>query len=299
MLRIILKKREPRIAMLLIFLSAAIWGLFWVPLRIMENLGMHSIWSNFWFFLVPTPIIIFLSFREVLKDKSNWLGYLMIGICIGGAFSFYTAGLTVASVTKTTVLFYLTPVWATILGYFILNERISTSRLVCIFLGLVGCVLVVELSVKNLKFDRLDLLGLFSGITWSIGAVILRINNRLNILGIASSLYIFSSIYTFFAIIFFGIEIPTINSFVISIIPALFFSLFIILPCFLIVLRVQQYLSPGLVGILMMSEIWLAVISARIFLGETMSYYQWLGSFLIILTGLLISFFEGDKKSEN
>ena len=47
----------------------------------------------------------------------------------------------------------------------------------------------------------------------------------------------------------------------------------------------------------MMSEILLAVISARIFLGENMSYIQWIGAFLIVMTGVLIGIFEGDKKN--
>ena len=76
---------------------------------------------------------------------------------------------------------------------------------------------------------------------------------------------------------------------------AAIFSIFIYLPAFLIILRVQQYLSPGLVGVLMLSEILLALISAKILLGEPITNLQWLGAVCIILTGLLISIVEGKK----
>ena len=298
MINILLQKREPRTAMIIAFLSCSIWGLFWVPLRILENLGMHSLWSNFWFFVLPAPIIIYFGYREYLKEKSNLFAYILIGIFCGSAFSFYTAGLTVHSVTKTTVLFYLAPIWATFFGVLFLKEIIPYSRWICIVLGFVGCALVVQLKLTNLVLDKLDLLGFFSGITWSIGAIIIRFHDKLNVVTIAASLYFFSSFFTLIAIIIFGIEIPLTGSFIKSALPTVFFSVFFILPSFIIVLRVQQYLSPGLVTILMMSEILLAVISARVFLGEYMDYIQWIGAFLIVMTGVLIGIFEGDKKND-
>ena len=297
MINILLQKREPRIAMLIAFFSCSIWGLFWVPLRILENLGMNSLWSNFWFFILPAPVIIYFGYREYIKEKSNLFAYILIGIFCGSAFSFYTAGLTVHSVTKTTVLFYLAPIWATFFGAFFLRENIKYSRWICIVLGFMGCALVVQLKLTSLALDKLDMLGFFSGLTWSVGAIIIRFYEKLNVVTIAASLYFFSSLFTFIAIIIFGIDIPLTDSFIRSALPTIFFSVFFVLPSFVVVLRVQQYLSPGLVTILMMSEILLAVISARIFLGENMSYIQWIGAFLIVMTGVLIGVFEGDKKN--
>ena len=51
----------------------------------------------------------------------------------------------------------------------------------------------------------------------------------------------------------------------------------------------MQYLSPALVGILVLSEVLVAVISAMIFLGETPSIEQGISIVVILVTGLVVA----------
>ena len=51
----------------------------------------------------------------------------------------------------------------------------------------------------------------------------------------------------------------------------------------------MQYLPPALVGILMLSEVLVALISAMIFLGETPSIEQWISSVVILVTGIVVA----------
>ena len=53
--------------------------------------------------------------------------------------------------------------------------------------------------------------------------------------------------------------------------------------------------SPGLIGILMLSELIVAAISANILLGEPMSSWQWLGAVLIVIAGLTVALLEGKE----
>ena len=54
----------------------------------------------------------------------------------------------------------------------------------------------------------------------------------------------------------------------------------------MIVFRVSQYLSPGLVGILMLSEVIVAATTAALFLGERLAAMQWFGVVLILAAGV-------------
>ena len=72
---------------------------------------------------------------------------------------------------------------------------------------------------------------------------------------------------------------PSINVIAKTSIPIFLVSILIFFPTFLILLRINQCLSPGLIGILMLSELIVAAISANILLGEPMSLWQWLGYF--------------------
>jgi drug/metabolite transporter (DMT)-like permease len=76
-------------------------------------------------------------------------------------------------------------------------------------------------------------------------------------------------------------------------------SIFILLPCFCIIFRVSQLLFPGRVGILSMSEVVVAIISAAILVPEeTMLWIQWVGAAAIVLAGLIEVLFGHSRKQE-
>ena len=78
----------------------------------------------------------------------------------------YGLGLVVASVTKTTVLFYLTPVWETLFTYVALFERVGQGRSLAIASGLLGCLLVMRVNPLSFDYDNADLFGLVAGMAW-------------------------------------------------------------------------------------------------------------------------------------
>ena len=63
----------------------------------------------------------------------------------------------------------------------------------------------------------------------------------------------------------------------------------VFMPSFLLIIRVMQYMSPGLVGILMLSEVLVAVVSAVVFLGETLAAAQWVGISVILAAGVIVA----------
>ncbi len=284
-----------RSAMVLIFLSASVWGILWIPLRVIEGLGLTGLWSNFFFLALPLLPLTYFFGKAVIKDKSNWLGHCLIGICIGFGFACYLAGLTLGSVTKTTVLYYLTPAWATLFGILILKEKHSLGRWASIIFGLIGCILVVELDFNLIDLDYYDLFGFTSGFIWSLGSVIVRRYEEIDITSAFLPIYFFGACITLIFILFFKFEMPSINIIAKTSIPIFLVSITIFFPTFLILLRINQYLSPGLIGILMLSELIVAAISANILLGEPMSLWQWVGATLIIIAGITVAVLEGKE----
>ena len=69
---------------------------------------------------------------------------------------------------------------------------------------------------------------------------------------------------------------------------AAFWSIVILLPCFFVIFRASQFLFPGRVGLLTMSEVVIAIVSAAILVpDEPMQAIQWLGAVAILLAGLI------------
>ena len=79
---------------------------------------------------------------------------------------------------------------------------------------------------------------------------------------------------------------------------AFIWSVIVLLPSFCIIFRISQILFPGRVGILMMSEVAVAVISAKILLPEEqMVILQWIGALAILLAGVVEIIFGFSKKN--
>ena len=97
-------------------ISAAFWGLFWIPLRQIENSGISASWTVIIFNAFPLIVLVPLFFLFFSKFKQSLKPILYASLAIGMAITFYSKGLVETTVIRATLLFYLTPIWSTIFG---------------------------------------------------------------------------------------------------------------------------------------------------------------------------------------
>ena len=287
------REYEQRHALLIIFLASSFWGVLWVPMRHIEAMGLSGLWVVVLFHFLPALAMLPLIVRTAPSLRRDWGRAAVAGALMGAGFALYALGLVVASVTKTVILFYMTPIWSTVIAYFVLRERAGWGRWLAIAAALVGCALVTGVSHDELRFDPADLLGLLSGLFWALGSVMIRRYDGLNFVHVSFLQYLFGGIMALLAALYLGDPIPQLNAFLQAISPAFLASVVVFLPSVLLIFRIMQYVSPGLVGILMLSEALVAAVSAAFWLGETLSSTQWIGVGAILTTGVFIGFYEG------
>jgi len=287
------REYEQRHALLIIFLASSFWGVLWVPMRHIEAMGLSGLWVVVLFHFLPALAMLPLIVRTAPSSRRDWGRAAVAGALMGAGFALYALGLVVASVTKTVILFYMTPIWSTVIAYFVLRERAGWGRWLAIAAALVGCALVTGVSRDELRFDPADLLGLLSGLFWALGSVMIRRYDGLNFVHVSFLQYLFGGIMALLAALYLGDPIPQLNAFLQAIPPAFLASVVVFLPSVLLIFRIMQYVSPGLVGILMLSEALVAAVSAAFWLGETLSSTQWIGVGAILTTGVFIGFYEG------
>ena len=287
------REYEQRHALLIIFLASSFWGVLWVPMRHIEAMGLSGLWVVVLFHFLPALAMLPLIVKTAPSSRRDWGRAAVAGALMGAGFALYALGLVVASVTKTVILFYMTPIWSTVIAYFVLRERAGWGRWLAIAAALVGCALVTGVSRDELRFDPADLLGLLSGLFWALGSVMIRRYDGLNFVTVSFLQYLFGGIMALLAALYFGDPIPQLNALLQAIPPAFLASVVLFLPSVLLIFRIMQYVSPGLVGILMLSEALVAAVSAAFWLGETLSSMQWIGVGAILTTGVFIGFYEG------
>lgn len=277
---------SPRVAYFLVFISSTVWGLLWIPLRMVADYGVSPIWVNTLFMGVPALTLAMFGWRTLWASRRSWIRIVAISIFMGSGFVLYSLGLINASVSKTTVLFYLTPIWATIFGLFVLGETSTWQRWGAIALALVGCLLVMRLNPLAISFERSDLYGFGSGLCWGLGSVLLRRFSDIHYVAVTFGQYVVGATLASLAAILLGVPVPDVSAIVAALPITIFAAAGIFLPTVLIIFRISQYVSPGLVGILMLSEVVFAVASSWLLLGENLNHWQWIGVVAILATGV-------------
>ena len=274
-----------RTASLIVFLSSGVWGIMWYPMREVELLGLAPLWVQGMFMLLPALVLLPFAFRATMAARHHWVIYLAAGGLINAGFTCFGLGLLLASVSKTTVLFYLTPVWGTILGRFFLGERPGLQRWLAVGAAVIGCGLVMRLDPWRMAFEPADLLGLSSGLLWGAGTVVLRRFPDADFRNISLVQYIIGVALAGLIILLLDVPAPTSAALLAAAPWAFVFGALVFLPALMLIFRISQYLSPGLVGILMLSEVLVAATTAALFLGERLDAAQLVGVGLIMAAG--------------
>lgn len=286
---------------LAVTIGAAIWGIYWLPLRYVEQLGMSGGWAVVLANLIPLFILLPLSLRYRSAIYADFRIILIIGFFAGAALTFYSIGLVYTTVVRATLLFYLTPVWSTLIGMAFLNEKVNWSRWAAIAVGLTGLYFIVGGGSESSKPLNIgDWFGIASGVSWGIAAVLIKKNPDITVTGMVTSQHLSSfSLALLLCLLLPGIgDIPDFSVWIDASPAMLAYSWLGLVPSLFAIIWASSKLFPGRVGILMMTEALVAVISASLFLNESVSALEWFGVLLILTAGLLEVFGGSDKVEE-
>lgn len=284
------------LASLIIVIGASAWGVYWIPVREIEAAGVENGWAVV-VFNAPALIAALIApfFLGPVPVRASRL-IMIAGALAGAGLAFYAMGLVLTTVVRATLLFYLTPVWSTVLAIIVLGERPGLSRWLALALGLAGLMLTLGASPADIAagFGPGETLGLIAGAVWAGAAVIIRrigeieppsraIDARL-----VMHQFIWVIIFAAAGSVLLGDGAPSPAVAAAALSPmVLAFSFFILASLYAIFWAVGR-LSPGRSGLLMMSEVVVAVITASLLLpDEAMNSREWLGAGLIVSAGLI------------
>jgi len=251
-------------------ISAAIWGLYWIPLRTIENAGLSGAWTVVFFNACPLIVLFPLLAFHFRKIAGMLWPTVLAALMIGLAFTFYANALVETTVARAILLYFLTPVWATILGIIWLSEPLTKARILSIVIALVGLALLLSNGgVGNQPLNLGDLYGFLSGIFWAIGLATLNRWGTIPLVPLTTFIFIATTaLSAIFAHSFYGDPFPDASQLVTALPTAVFWSIIIMLPSFFVIFRVSKILFPGRVGLITMSEVVVAIFSAAVLIPE-------------------------------
>ncbi|KAE9632726.1 DMT family transporter [Parasedimentitalea maritima] len=269
-------------------LGGALWGVIWLPLRFLAGFGLEGAWPGVLIYSAATLLLLPLAWFVRASLIAHWRQLILCGLLTGGAFSLYSTSLLMTDVVRAVLLFYLTPVWGTVLGLMMLGERLTLGRGLALAMGLIG-LLVVLGGGDGLPLPRNlgDVLALLSGFAWAFGTLQLY---RMGAVAVSAQVFAFilgSLIVSTVLVALGGAQFGTVPSaaMVGLATPWALLAALYVLPMLFLTIWPATLLSPGRVGLLLMSEVVVGVASAAIWAGEPFGWRQGAGSLLILAAG--------------
>ena len=74
-------------------LASVIWGIYWIPLRHLQSLGLEGIWPTLGTFLLGVAVLGPVAVLRRRQLAAGGLGLMITGLCVGAAFATYATGL--------------------------------------------------------------------------------------------------------------------------------------------------------------------------------------------------------------
>ena len=285
------KLETETLAKITVAFSGLAWGLFWLPIRALEQAGMSAFWSLMVFYLVPGVIVLPLFGYRWGRMVAGGRGLALIGFVTALPLVLYSVAVLNTDVIRAMMLFYLTPVWSTLLERAVFKQPIGWARWLAIAIAFVGMMVIFRADTGWPAPENIgDWAALAAGFGWSVSSVLLRLDRRHLAIDMFTQNFLWSALLMILAgLVLRATDAPA---------PGLVVGqLWWLAPTIVLVVMSGVYasmwgapkLSPGLVGLLCMTEISAGAITAAIWAGESFGGREILGIALISLAGVFDS----------
>ncbi len=278
--------KEAPFAVTSLVLSGVIWGFSWWPLKYFSSQGLdgHAIALTAYALVGLVWLPLIWHERQRWRHEAGLL--LLIGLFFGLANFLFSWSLMVGSVVRGMLLFFLLPAWGVLGGKLFLKERLGTRRLLAVALCLAGVFTIVggvEAFSEPLSFA--DVAAFIAGLAYTAAGITNRAAKAIPIASRTLASFVGGGIVAYAGLAVHTHEIPSL--------PAPTWGLLCLFAfCWLMggtllttygVTNVQASRA----AVLQVGELLVAVVSAVLIGGESLSVGEYVGGAMIVAATLI------------
>jgi drug/metabolite transporter (DMT)-like permease len=264
--------------------SAVFWGLWWLPLRSLDATGLGPMALNLWLYVVAALALLPVLWALRTKALAGGPALLLSAGLFGIAILAWNGALQTGEVVRVTLLFFLMPVWATVLGRLFLAEPMGGRRIAAICFGVGGALVLLAEAWPPVPKALGDWLGLLSGMLFAGSATAARYGRVDGRVLTALAFLIGAGLAA--TVVALGPE-PALPPSPAVLLPVAAVALCWLMPITWAQLWGSARLDPGRLALLMLLEVVAAAVSAALLTDEPFGLREAAGCVLILAAGAL------------
>ena len=272
--------------------AASFWGIVWYPVRLLEGLGMAGLWQALVSYAGALLLLTLVRGMPLASLRGHRSDAIWLVLAAGWTNVAFLLAVIDGEVVRVLILFYLSPLWAVMLGRWLLTEVIRPHTGIMLVLGLAGAVIMLwQPGALDTPANRADWLAMSAGFTFALTNVMTRrmratsdqIKTQLAWLGVIGVSLVW---------LLLGSE-PLPDAPLAGWLGALALGVFGFLFSTLAVVYAVSRMPIQRSSVIMLFEVVVGAVSAWLLAGELLSWREWLGGVMIIGAGL-VAIFYGD-----
>ncbi|MFO7604301.1 MAG: DMT family transporter [Gammaproteobacteria bacterium] len=272
---------------LTLLLAATLWGVFWYPLRGLEAGGFSGLGATL-FIYVGASLHLLYFLRGHLRDFRHHSGALfLLGLATGWCNISFILAILDGNVVRVLLLFYLSPLWTTLLAVWFLKERLDGFSMLILLLALGGAVVMLWQPALGAPWPqgRADWLALSSGFTFAIANIITRkLHDAVSIQSKTAATWVGVLVLTTIGLAFGSQGMGSPSASVILVALLLGF-----IGMYMMTMSVQYgvtHMPAHRSAVILLFEVVAGAVSAYWLTDESMRPLEWLGGSLVVLAAL-------------
>jgi len=275
------------VAVSVLFAASILWGLSWLPLKYLNELGFDGLPLTLFLYLLMFVMMLPVIWSQRQYIPTSWRMLLLIALLGGGAQLAFNTALIYGEVIRVMVLFYLVPLWGVLGGRIFLKEPIDRIRWLGMGLSIIGAFLIVGgMNAFIAPPSWIDGLALLSGFLFAMNNIAFRLTQAVPVKIKLASMFMGAFLLASFGLALQGQSVNLELGWTAWTALFAYGAIWMMIANFGTQWAVT-HLEAGRSSIIVIMELVTAVISASLILGETMSGLEKVGGVMILLAAFI------------
>jgi drug/metabolite transporter (DMT)-like permease len=274
-------------AVVSLLVSATLWGVFWYPLRWLGHQGLHGVWITFLIYCGTLIYCIPIIIRQRQEFVRHPVLLLLIGLSSGWCNTAFILAMLEGEVVRIVLLFYLSPVWATLLARLVLKEQLHQSAYWFLLVAFAGAMLMLWSPDAGYPWpqSRADWFGLSSGFAFALMNLFVHMTSQVKIQTKTVSAWL--GVVLVAGSVLLVRSDPISAGALTSVIYALLIGMTVMGGMTWLVVYGVTHMPVHRSAIILLFEVVAATVSTYLLTDERMSTREWIGGIAVIVAAYL------------